>query len=249
VAPRFHAPGAYASGALVALPEEEAQHLARVLRLRPGDPVRVFNGTGSEFEASVDQVSRTGVHVRIGAPAAPSPEPRVAVTLVQAVLKGDKMDDVVRDAVMLGVAVIQPVVSRRSEVTLASLHSGRRRERWMRVAVSSTKQCGRAVIPPILEIERFEALPDALISLRIPSPAIVLVEPAAAAGVTGIRDLDTAPPREASIVIGPEGGWDPAELEQVSRVCHFVTLGGRTLRADAMPLVALSALFTHWKEF
>lgn len=249
MAPRFHAPGTYTSGDLVALPDDEAQHLTRVLRLRPGDPLRVFNGAGAEFDASVDQVSRTGVHVRIGAAGTPAPEPRVAVTLVQAVLKGDKMDDVVRDAVMLGVAVIQPIVSRRCEVTPVSLQRGRRRERWTRVAVSSAKQCGRAVVPAIREIERFEALPEALVSLRVPSPAFVLVEPSAAAGATGLRDLDTAPPREASIVIGPEGGWDPAELEQVSRACHFVTLGGRTLRADAMPLVALSALFTHWKEF
>ena len=238
----------YAPGDLVTLPDEEAQHLTRVLRLGRGDLVRVFNGTGAEFNAAIDQVSRGSVHVTIGAAVVSAPEPRVAVTLVQAVLKGDKMDEVVRDAVMVGAAAIQPIVSRRCEVTLASLQRGRRRERWMRVAVSAAKQCGRAVVPRIGEIETFEMLPDALRSLRVPSPAIVFVEPSAAADAIGLRDLDLVPPREASIVIGPEGGWDRGELDLVSRASHRVTLGGRILRADAMPLVALSALFTHWKE-
>ena len=73
------------------------------------------------------------------------------LTLAQAVLKGDKMDDVVRDAVMMGVAAIQPIVTARSEVTRAALERGHRRERWQRVAVSSAKQCGRAVVPAVLE--------------------------------------------------------------------------------------------------
>lgn len=247
--PRFYAPGSYAPGERIALPEEEAQHLSRVLRLASGDRVRVFNGAGVEFDGAVEQVTRTGARIRLDGPAAPAPEPGVAVTLVQAVLKGDKMDDVVRDAVMVGVAAIQPIVSRRSEVTRSSLERGHRRERWARVAISSAKQCGRAVVPAVHDIADFDALPDALASLRVPSPALMLVEPSARAEAIGLRDLDTVAPREASIVIGPEGGWDPIEIDLASRACQLVTLGGRTLRADAMPLVALSALFTHWKEF
>ena len=83
-------------------------------------------------------------------------EPRVAVTLAQAALKGDKMDDVVRDAVMMGVAAVQPFVTTRSEVTHAALVRGRRRERWERIAVASAKQCGRATVPAILEPQSFE---------------------------------------------------------------------------------------------
>src|SRR2546426_11773221 len=105
---RFYVPDAHAPGDLVALPDEEADHLTRVLRLKAGDAVRVFNGRGHEFDAVVDQAGKSGVHVRVGRAAQPAPEPRVAITLAQAVLKGDKMDDVVRDATMLGVAEIQP---------------------------------------------------------------------------------------------------------------------------------------------
>lgn len=232
------------------LPDDEAQHLARVLRLKTGDRVRVFNGTGTEFDAALERVTRTGAAVRIAAPvSATAPETRVAVTLVQSVLKGDKMDDVVRDAVMIGVATIQPVVSGRTEVALAALQRAHRRERWERIAVSSAKQCGRAVVPAIREPQAFEALPDALAALQVPSPALMLVEPSAGGTVMPLRELDRIPPREASVIVGPEGGWEPGEIEMASRACHLVTLGARTLRADAMSLVALSALFTHWNEF
>ena len=246
---RFHAPGAYAPGDVVTLPAEEAQHLARVLRLHAGDRVRVFNGRGSEFEATLEAVTRSSASARIDAPAASAPEPRVAVTLVQAVLKGDKMDDVVRDAVMLGAAVIQPIVTKRSEISLASLARGNRVDRWARVAVASAKQCGRAVVAAIQEPLAFEDLPDAIDGLRVPSPALMLIEPSATGGATPLAEFDATPPREASVIVGPEGGWDPSEIARASRACHLLSLGRRTVRADAMALVALTALFTHWKEF
>src|SRR5262245_54097552 len=88
---RFHAPDAHATGALVALPAEEGAHLTRVLRLRAGDAVRVFNGGGREFAAVVEHAAKASVRVRIGVALEPAPERRVAVTLAQAVLKGDKM--------------------------------------------------------------------------------------------------------------------------------------------------------------
>jgi 16S rRNA (uracil1498-N3)-methyltransferase len=240
---RFFAPAAGATGDRILLPVDEAEHLTRVLRLSTGDRVRVFNGRGAEFEAVVDAADRDGVRLRIGARCAPAPEPRVAVTLAQAVLKGDKMDDVVRDAVMIGVAAIQPIVTARSEISIAALSRSRRRERWERIAVSSAKQCGRAVVPTIHE-------PCALTSTEIgvPRPVFVLVEPGVSSGVR-LGDLDPAIPAEATLVVGPEGGWTPEEVQAATALGSLVTLGGRTLRADAMALVALAALFTRWREF
>jgi 16S rRNA (uracil1498-N3)-methyltransferase len=168
----------------------------------------------------------------------------VAITLTQAVLKGDKMDDVVRDAVMLGVAAIQPILTARTEISIAALARGRRRQRWERIAVSSAKQCGRAIVPAILEPHSFATLGE----LRLPSPMFVLVEPGAASGVA-LGDLDPATPDQATLVVGPEGGWAPEEVQAASGIATLVTLGGRTLRADAMALVALSALLTRWREF
>lgn len=258
---RFYGPDAERDGDLVELPEEEAQHLTRVLRLKVGAAVRVFNGRGGEFDAvvhalgkssvkrSVKSSGKIGARVRIGAARAAAAEARVAVTLVQAVLKGDSMDEVVRDAVMMGVAAIQPIVTARSEVTPASIRRGHRRERWQRIAVSSAKQCGRAVVPAVLEPRAFEAATVSLADLTLPGPGLMLVEPSASADALGIGDLDAAPPRETSVLIGPEGGWAAEEIDRGSTTCRLVTLGHRTLRADVMAVVALAALFAVWKEF
>ena len=244
---RFFAPAAGVPGDRILLPVDEAEHLTRVLRLSSGDRVRVFNGRGAEFEAVVDTADRDDVCLTIGAPCTPVPEPRVAVTLAQAVLKGDKMDDVVRDAVMIGVVAIHPIVTTRSEISIAALARGRRRERWERIAVSSAKQCGRAVVPPIAEIRELN-LGDGSSSVDFPGPVFILVEPNSSTGV-GLAQLDSTVPSHATLVVGPEGGWTTEELRAAAAVGTLVTLGQRTLRADAMALVALSAMFARWGEF
>jgi 16S rRNA (uracil1498-N3)-methyltransferase len=241
---RFHAPGAR-SGQVVALPEDEVQHLTRVLRLGPGDRIVVFDGRGREFEALIDRAGKSEVLVVIGHQRAPAREARVFVTLAQAVLKSDKMDEVVRDAVMMGAAAIQPIVAGRSEVTVAALERGHRRERWQRLAVAATKQCGRAVVPDILEPVAF----DTLFTGAPLGSAFMFVEPGAAEKVAPVRALDGDAPAEAAVFIGPEGGWTPEEIDRAAAVAHLVTLGSRTLRADAMAVVALTALFTVWREF
>jgi 16S rRNA (uracil1498-N3)-methyltransferase len=243
-------PGASAGGRIVALSEDEAQHLTRVLRLKEGDPISVFDGRGNEFEAVVEKAGRTEVLVAVGLQQKPpAAEPGVSVTLVQAVLKGDKMDEVVRDAVMMGVSAIQPTISARSEVKLSTLIKAGRQERWQKIAISSAKQCGRATVPEVLAPCEFALIPPALDDMAVPGPVLMLVEPGATIMAVALHDLDPTPPRQAMAIIGPEGGWSPEEIEMTAMVCLHVTLGARTLRADAVPVVALSALFTVWKEF
>lgn len=243
---RFFAPAAGVPGDRILLPVDEAEHLTRVLRLSTGDRVRVFNGRGAEFDAVVAAAGRDGVCLTIGNPCTPAPEPRVAITLAQSVLKGDKMDDVVRDAVMIGVAAIHPIVTARSEISIAALTRGRRRERWERIAVSSTKQCGRAVVPAISDAREFNA---ATIADSFPPPIFTLVEPNTSAGVS-LADLETTTiPQRATLVVGPEGGWTAEEVQMAATRGTLVTLGRRTLRADAMALVALAAMFARWGEF
>jgi 16S rRNA (uracil1498-N3)-methyltransferase len=245
---RFHAPDAEREGDVVSLPEDEAQHLTRVLRLKAGASVRVFNGRGSEFDGVVERAGKDAVRVRVGHARDAVSEARVAVTLAQAVLKGDKMDAIIRDAVMMGVAAVQPVVTMRSEVTLLSLRRGHRRERWERIAVSSAKQCGRAVVPAILEPQAFETVTASLAAMTLPGPALMFVEPAVSADAVSLSDLDGTPPRETTVLIGPEGGWTAEEVEAGIAVSRLVRIGVRTLRAEVMPLVALAALLTRWRE-
>src|SRR5207247_261572 len=185
-------------------------HLTRVWRLGVGDVVSVFDGRGREFLARVASAQRRDVRVQLMSRVEPADEPAVALTLVQAVLKGDKMDDVVRDAVMLGAAAIQPIVTKRSEVTVAALLRGARVDRWRRVALASVKQSRRAVVPEIrtpLALETYLAEPAA--ALRV-----MLVEPSASAGAAPLSTLrGAAIPADAAVLIGPEGGWADGEAD------------------------------------
>ena len=226
-------------GALVALPDEEARHLTLVLRLSLGDDVRVFDGRGREHVARVEVAAKQRAEVRVGVQAAAAPETPVHLTLAAALLKGDKFDDVVRDAAMMGVRVIRPLVTSRTEVPAARAGKVSRVERWKRVALSSVKQCGRAVVP---EVEEPQALAVALASLA--RPLVALVEPS-----LGARPGQLPPrPDAATVLVGPEGGWAPADVEALEAAgATWFSLGGRILRADAAPLVALTALLWEWK--
>jgi 16S rRNA (uracil1498-N3)-methyltransferase len=241
---RFYVPAASVVGSEVELPADEAQHVSRVLRLGPGDPLAVFNGDGAEFGAVVAAITKARVTVRLVSHATPQAELPMALTLAQAVLKGDKMDDVVRDAVMLGIAAVQPLVTARTEVTLAALTRGARRERWHRVAVSSAKQCGRAVVPAIAPPIVF----DGPMSLaHLPAPLFILVEPGAGERRGTRAAVSDVAPAAATLVVGPEGGWEDAELAACAGHAHPLGLGALTLRADAAAIVATASLLTRWK--
>jgi 16S rRNA (uracil1498-N3)-methyltransferase len=241
---RFFAPALDVGDDLVALPRDEAEHLTRVLRMSPGDTVAVFDGRGHEFLAKVASVDGRDVRVQLLSAVNAAIEPAAAVTLVQAVLKGDKMDELVRDAAMLGVVAVQPVVTRRTESTVAALMRGARLDRWRRIALASVKQCGRAILP---EIRTPLTFADWLGEPR-PELTLMLVEPGASTEVETLGWLRHHPtPAEAAIVVGPEGGWAGEELRVAQeRGLRLVTLGRRTLRADAVPVAALSILQFLW---
>ena len=174
------------------------------------------------------------------------------ITLVQAVLKADKMDDIVRDAVMLGVAAVQPIVTRRSETTIAGLVKSARLERWRRVALASVKQSRRATLPDIrvpLTLDHYLDEPAAALRLMLVEPnAHAATEEATAAEPVSAFQGQPAP-SDAAVFVGPEGGW--SEQERVAaheRGVHLVTLGHRTLRADAVPIAAISVLQFLWGD-
>ncbi len=242
---RFFAPSLDPGDEFVTLPRDEGEHLTRVLRIGVGDTVSVFDGRGHEFAATVASVRRRDVTVQLQSRVQPAAEPAVAITLAQAVLKGDKMDDVVRDAVMLGAAAIQPIVTRRAETTVAALLNGARVDRWRRVALASVKQSRRAVLPEVrvpLTFDNFLDEPAADLQ-------IMLVEPATASGAPLAALQSLPPPRDAAILVGPEGGWTESECSVAQeRGVRLVTLGQRTLRADAMPVAAITVLQFVWGD-
>lgn len=244
--PRFFAPTLDPGDETAVLPRDEAEQLTRVLRLGPGDTVAIFDGRGHEFLAKVLAADRRDVRVQLLSRVEPAIEAAVLLTLVQAVLKADKMDDIVRDAVMLGVAAIQPIITTRTEVTVAALVRGGRVDRWKRVALASVKQSRRAVVPEIRGPLTFESWLD---EPKV-AATLMLVEPGAstqAEPLSSVREQKV--PSDAAIVVGPEGGWTDAEWSAArQRGIRLVTLGHRTLRADAVPVAAISVLQFLWGD-
>ena len=248
---RFYAPDLVPDRDVVPLPLEEARHLARVLRLKAGASVLVFDGRGNEFTASVEAVSPRHVTVRLKERHAAAIEPRVPLTLAQALLKSDKMDRVIRDAVMLGVAAVQPFLCTRAEISRAVLRGEARRERWDRIVIGSVKQCGRATVPVVRAVRELDELLALKGMRRSPShPSYMLVEPAANGTLAGMASLAPGPrPSSATIYVGPEGGWTAQEIELALRSgVTPLTFGTRTFRAEAAGAVAITLLQFVWGD-
>jgi 16S rRNA (uracil1498-N3)-methyltransferase len=240
--PRFLAESIDIATSTARLADDEARHLAQVLRLGVGDEVAVFDGAGREFRARVERVSKDCADLRLIEEFPAAPEPAVRLTLAQAVIKGEKMDDVVRDATMMGVGAIEPLVT---EHTAAHMKAGRSPERWRRIAIASAKQCRRAVVPAIGEGQAFaDWLAQDRSALRL-----LLVEPSASVEGHPVSTLGVDRPASASLLVGPEGGWSVSEIESAVRAgCVPITLGRRTLRADAIPIVAIGVLQFVWGD-
>ena len=225
----------------VALPEDEANHLVRVLRLGAGDAIHVLNGRGLLREARVASASKAGVTLELGRQIAGAVESRVHVTLAQALLKNDKMDDVVRDAAMAGASAIQPVITAHTEPSVIRA-AERRGDRWQAIAIGSSKQSGRAVVPTIGAPVRLDA------ALAMPADArVALVEPSAAREPSALRLL-ADPPASAFLFAGPEGGWSQEEVDAFARAgAALFTLPGPTWRADAIGLIAIVLADVAWR--
>ena len=233
------------AAATARLDADETRHLSQVLRLGIGAEVTVLDGAGREFRARVERVSRDGADLTLIEPSESAPEPAVHITLVQAALKGEKMDDVVRDATMMGVARIESLITAH---TIAHLKPGSAPERWRRIAIASAKQCRRAVVPAIGPGVTF----DDWLARDAATLRVLLVEPGAEFGDRRYEDsagIEGTRPQTASLLVGPEGGWSQDEVARAIAVgCQPLTLGRRTLRADAVPIVALGVLQYLWGD-
>lgn len=233
---RFHTESPLRAGGVSLLPEDSAHHAVHVLRMRPGNEVVLFNGRGGEYIGRIAGIDRLRVSVEVLAHHALERESPLAVTLVQGVSSGEKMDFTVQKATELGVAVLQPVVAARSQGRISGERAEQKRFHWRRVAIAACEQCGRNRIPevlpplPLVEYCRVPAAPGKRLLL---SPGAQLALRAAAAGLEGA----------ATLAAGPEGGFT-AEEEAMLAAAGFipVRLGPRVLRTETAAIAALAAL-------
>lgn len=240
ITPRFHVPSA-APGARIALPEHSAHHARDVLRLRAGAEVRVFDGRGAEFDAVLETVARHEVSGRITGAAVPRPESPLRVTLAMAPLKGDRMELAIQKATELGVAEVRPVVTIRTDAAARPALKGARQERWEKVASGAAEQCGRATVPviaPTVTLAELMAAPPA--GMRL-----VLLE-----RDEGQPALAALPrPEAVTLLVGPAGGWEPAEIRRLAEAgFQAVSLGPRLLRAETAAIAALTAVQVLWGD-
>lgn len=241
---RLYVTGELTPGRECALPPAQAHHATRVLRLKAGDAVTLFNGDGAEFGAIVARVAGNAVTVRVGDARGCVRESPLEIMLGQALSSGERMDYTVQKAVELGVAAIHPLAAARSVVRLAGARAEKRVAHWQAVAIAACEQCGRNRVPPVA--------PVAELAAWLARPAggegalRLLLSPA---GGARLREL----PRPAAAVVllaGPEGGFTPGE-EAVARACGFtaVRLGPRVLRTETAAVAALAALQALWGDF
>ena len=237
--PRFFVPPSDWSAENVVLSSEESRHAAQVLRLGPGAPVEIFDGTGRVAEAVVVGVRRRLVELRV------ERESRITrvqpeIHLIVALVRGERFDWLLQKATELGAASIRPVAAARCVVKVAEKDAEKRRAKWGQVLVEAAKQCGHSVLPEIFPLaspaEAFRAAPPGLRGI-----------PALFGAGRPLREFFAAMPSAVTFAIGPEGDWTAEEMSG-ARAAGFVPLhlGVNVLRSETAALHVLSAATHHY---
>jgi len=241
--PRFYCPPPLPASGSFDLPPDAAHHAARVLRLREGNTVEIFDGLGHQCSGVLTVIS--GKRVVIGEIRADqvNREAPLHVILAQALSSSEKMDWVIQKATELGVTEIQPLDTERSVARLTAERAAKRLEHWRQVATSACEQCGRNVLPAIhapLHIMDWLQLPVE------PQAAKYILLPQGASSLAS----QAKPQAKIMLLVGAEGGFTQGESDSALR-CGFtpVRLGSRVLRTETAAIAGLSALQTLWGDF
>lgn len=230
--PRIFCDAPLNSGDTVTLEGSPANHVSRVLRLKTGDVLSLFNGEGGEFLATVKESDKRHTLVEVGVFNDSDIESPLAIHLLQGISKGDRMDYTVQKAVELGVISITPTITERTVVRLDAKREAKKQLHWQQVVISACEQCGRNRIPQVSETVNLEQ---------------------ALAGSNGTRlmldhrsgeTIATVPlDNKITLLIGPEGGLSEAEREQAKEAGFIgVRMGPRILRTETAALVAIAIL-------
>ena len=216
----------------------DARHIGGALRMTPGEALTLCDGKGTDYACTITAVEKERVTLSVDTAAPSYSEPSLAVTLYMGLPKGDKMELIIQKAVELGVTAIVPVATARCIVKLDGKDAAKKQVRWQKIAAEAAGQSGRGIIPVVESplswkqaLVRFAEEKTLLCYEGGGAPIGKLVSPA-----------DTA----ISLVVGPEGGFDPAEVEAVTAVGgKIATLGPRILRCETAPLAAIAVLMEN----
>ena len=235
---RFYVPREFVKGKTISIDGDEAHHILDVMRLKPLEKVVVFDGTGREYVGFIKDAKRKSLTVEITGTRDVSTGGKIAVTLIQAIPKKEKMDRIVEKATELGVNSIVPVVTGRTIVDWDEAKRSSAAERWRRIAREAAKQCGRTDIPAIGNVRPFAEVVSTFGTYDLAMLAALSDETVelkkALAGFQG---------KSVAIAIGPEGDFTPDEIRDALRAgVKTVSLGPRVLKSDTAGLAVLAIL-------
>lgn len=220
----------------VCLDEKATHYLSRVLKLRPGSPLVVFNGDGFDYSAVITAIGRHETELGVSTRLPAAKEPRLRITLVQAISRGERMDYCLQKATELGVAAVQLLVTERVEVRLDEKRADKRMAHWQGVVTAACEQSGRAVIPrllpPVSLADWIGDSPDALKLVLDPDSG---------------HSLSMTDPgqRAVALLVGPEGGLSAAELQALDQAgVVAVRFGPRILRTETAGPAAIAVLLS-----
>ena len=238
--PRIYTDSPLSEGSQAELDENAAQHVGRVLRMQPGQELKLFNGDGQDYPATITEAGKKRVAVLAGAPEANATESPLKITLGQTLSKGDRMDYAVQKAVEMGATCIVPLTTEHCEVKLKGDREDKRLRHWQSIAVSAAEQCGRARVPEILPVMTVEQW---LEHSRNCDLRLVLHHRTE-------QSLESmAKPASIALMIGPEGGLTAAEIAQAEKEGFMpVALGPRVLRTETAPVAAMALCQWLWGD-
>ena len=256
--PRLYLPVPLTTGVTVPLDDNACNHAVRVLRLKSGAPLVLFNGEGGAFAAMLIDVGKREARAQVREALPGEVESPLRVTLAQGVARGEKMDYTIQKAVELGVTAIQPLFTERGGVDLTGERLARKIEHWQSIVISACEQCGRNRLPklhdPLALTAWLAQQTDSSLSCRGElgeergcgeENLRLLLDPRA---TQGLRGLET-PSGMITLLIGSEGGLNPIELAKAQEAGFAgIRLGPRILRTETAGVAALAALQALWGD-
>jgi 16S rRNA (uracil1498-N3)-methyltransferase len=242
-APRFYCPVTLPSSGLFELPPAAAHHANRVLRLRVGDAVQIFDGEGRACDANIAEISGKHVDINILRACPTQAAAPLHIVLAQAMSSSEKMDWVVQKATELGATETQPVQTQRSVAKLSSERAEKRTEHWRGVVVAACEQSGRN---DLMQVHTPVELSHWLAGMRNTEGSKFILLPDGASAL----HAQTPPQGQVTLLIGPEGGFS-ADEALMARQAGFipVLLGPRVLRTETAAIAGISALQMLWGDF
>jgi len=235
---RFYVPQPRIENGMLKIEGDEVKHIRKVLRLRAGDEIVVFDGLGREVEGTIVEEGLSSVVIRVQNIISSKKDSPLEVTLAQSLLKGEKMDYLIQKATELGVKKIIPFFSSRSVPLLEKSRRLIRHHRWDKIAGEASKQCGRGSVPKVESLQEYS---DMLQIASTENLRLILWE----RGEIRLKEVLERSKEKKKIffVIGPEGGFNQLEVDEAKRAEFIpVHLGRRILRAETASLCLLSIL-------